>query len=546
MADSARSQQNLTERLEFMGIDQEARAVLKKLQPLISQAIGPALAAFYDKVKATPTTRKFFADDRHMTAAQGHQERHWKIITGAEFSDQYVSAVRRIGETHARIGLEPRWYIGGYALVIEQLIHVVVKEQWPRLLQLAKGRPEGVALALSALVKATMLDMDLAISVYLETLEEAKEVAKQQATVAINAVALGLARLAAKDLTHRITEKLPDTYGQLQVDFNAAMEQVEAAMQGVAASTNVIHSGSQEISLAADDLSRRTEQQAASLEETAAALGEITATVKQSAEGTNHARQLVAAADENAKKSALVMRQAVEAMDAIAKSAGQISQIISVIDEIAFQTNLLALNAGVEAARAGEAGRGFAVIASEVRALAQRCAEAAKEIKTLISASTTQVDHGVKLVAETGTSLERIIGQVAEIKKIIGEIAAGAQEQATGLEQVHTAVDQMDQVTQQNAAMVEESTAASQALSQETDQLSQLIGQFQIEHANDDNAIRRQLQEAAPHAFRSQAKASVGARMDAGKPQARSARDAPKAVVVNGGAVRKDGSWQEV
>ena len=211
---------------------------------------------------------------------------------------------------------------------------------------------------------------------------------------------------------------------------------------------------------------------------------------------------MVAAADEDAKKSAVVVRQAVEAMDAIAKSSQQISQIIGVIDEIAFQTNLLALNAGVEAARAGDAGRGFAVVASEVRALAQRSAEAAKEIKGLISASTTQVEHGVKLVAETGKSLERIMAQVTEINDVVGEIAAGAKEQATGLGEVNTAINQMDQVTQQNAAMVEQSTAASHSLSQETAQLSGLIGQFQIGQASGNDTMRRELQKAAPHAFR--------------------------------------------
>ena len=165
------------------------------------------------------------------------------------------------------------------------------------------------------------------------------------------------------------------------------------------------------------------------------------------------------------RRAPQVVREAVDAMDAIAKSSQQISQIIGVIDEIAFQTNLLALNAGVEAARAGEAGRGFAVVASEVRALAQRSAEAAKEIKGLISASATQVDHGVKLVAETGKSLEHIAAQVAAINDVVAEIAAGSREQATGLEQIRVAINQMDHVTQQNAAMVEQSTAANHSLS---------------------------------------------------------------------------------
>jgi methyl-accepting chemotaxis protein len=375
---------------------------------------------------------------------------------------------------------------------------------------------------------------------------------EQERAIVASSIGAALSKLAAQDLTYRLPADIPEAYLQLRADFNAAIGQLEEAMRNVAARTEAIRNGTQEISTASDDLARRTEQQAASLEETAAALDEITATVKKAAEGAGHAREVVAAADGDAKKSAAVVRQAVEAMDAIAKSSQQISQIIGVIDEIAFQTNLLALNAGVEAARAGDAGRGFAVVASEVRALAQRSAEAAKEIKGLISSSATQVDHGVKLVAETGKSLEHIARQVATINAVVAEIASGAREQATGLEQIHIAINQMDVVTQQNAAMVEESTAANHSLTEEIHQLFGLIGLFQVDQADGDEPLRRQLQKAAPHAFRQQAKTPVGAkakpRLMASKAQEeapRPARSASKATANGAPASGEPGDWQE-
>ena len=297
---------------------------------------------------------------------------------------------------------------------------------------------------------------------------------------ALDALAAGLSAMAQGDLTHRFTTQVSPRAEGLKADFNAAIAQLQEAVAVVVANVAGIRSGAGEISQAADDLSRRTEQQAASLEETAAALDQITATVNKTASGARQASDVVQAARGDAEKSGVVMRDAVSAMTAIEKSSSQISQIIGVIDEIAFQTNLLALNAGVEAARAGDAGRGFAVVASEVRALAQRSAEAAKEIKTLISASTGQVGAGVKLVGETGEALQRIVDRVAEIDGLVTEIAASAQEQAVGLAQVNTAVNQMDQVTQQNAAMVEQSTAASHSLAQEAQSLQASVAQFRV------------------------------------------------------------------
>ncbi len=299
----------------------------------------------------------------------------------------------------------------------------------------------------------------------------------------VTSMAEALSRLASGDLSVRVTEQVSAEYQGLKDDFNAAVSSLETTLSALLETVHSVAGGSRELSSASDDLSRRTEQQAASLEETAAALDEITATVKKTADGSRHAQGVVGQARSDAERSGEVVRSAVEAMSAIEGSARQISQIIGVIDEIAFQTNLLALNAGVEAARAGDAGRGFAVVASEVRALAQRSADAAKEIKTLISASSQQVERGVKLVGETGEALSRIVGQVSDITGVVSEIAASAHEQAAGLQEVNTAVNQMDQVTQQNAAMVEESTAAAQKLLGEAGALADLVSRFKLSGA---------------------------------------------------------------
>lgn len=305
------------------------------------------------------------------------------------------------------------------------------------------------------------------------------EEARKQAHV-VEAIAQGLDYLAHGKLTHRLNEAFPAEYERLRNDFNGAMERLQATVSVVANNTMALRSGTKDISTASDDLARRTEQQAANLEETAAALQQITETVRKTSQGAQHAHQLIGEAKAKAEESGRVVRDAVAAMTNIEKSSGQMSQIIGVIDEIAFQTNLLALNAGVEAARAGEAGRGFAVVASEVRALAQRSAEAAKEIKTLILASSQQVEQGVDLVGRTGAVLEVIVRSVGEITHIVAEIAEGAKEQSSGLIEINTAVTQMDKNTQQNAAMVEESTAASHGLAKETDELAKIIEGFDV------------------------------------------------------------------
>ncbi len=310
--------------------------------------------------------------------------------------------------------------------------------------------------------------------------DQGRREAEAQQSHVVAVMAASLERLTKGDLTASIKESFEGRYAQMRTDFNSAVESLRAALIEISGATTGIRSGSNEISAASSDLSRRTEQQAASLEQTAAALDEITTTVKRSAESSKSAAGAAREARADAERSGVIVQQAVAAMDEIENSSSQISQIIGVIDEIAFQTNLLALNAGVEAARAGESGKGFAVVAQEVRALAQRSAEAAQKIKVLIGNSRAQVEKGVSLVGDTVQALGDIGARVSQIDELISEIAKSAQDQAINLNQLNVAVNQMDQVTQKNAAMVEQTSAAASGMLSEANALVQLVGHFEL------------------------------------------------------------------
>jgi methyl-accepting chemotaxis protein len=279
-------------------------------------------------------------------------------------------------------------------------------------------------------------------------------------------------------LDRRITGNYDGAFGQLKTDTNRMAERLSQIVTRLGTAAGQVRSAADEISAGSQDLASRTESQAASIEQTAASMHEVTATVKQNADNAQAANQLAVAARDTAEKGGNVVSEAVAAVTQIEASAQKISDIVGLIDEIAFQTNLLALNASVEAARAGEAGKGFAVVAQEVRALAQRSANASKDIKALIGASNAQVKTGADLVGRTGASLAEIVVAIKKVSDIVAEIAAASREQATGLEQINTAVAGMDEMTQRNAALVEETTAAAQALNHQAIELADAVGFF--------------------------------------------------------------------
>ena len=287
--------------------------------------------------------------------------------------------------------------------------------------------------------------------------------------------------VAEGDLRSRIVVRRQDETGRLVGALQRMNANLVAIVGDVRGASESIATGSSQIANGNADLSQRTEEQASNLQQTAASMEQLTSTVKQNADTALVATQLANTASESAERGGLVVGQVVATMDQITASSRKVVDIIGVIDGIAFQTNILALNAAVEAARAGEQGRGFAVVASEVRSLAQRSGAAAREIKSLIGDSVAKVEDGTRLVAEAGTAMADIVGQVRRVNDMIGEISAASGEQSTGIGQIGDAVSQLDQVTQQNAALVEESAAAAESLNQQAAQLARVVGTFKLD-----------------------------------------------------------------
>lgn len=474
---------DLQDRLEFVGLDADQRRSLSAIQPIIASSIGAALDVFYAKASRHPLTSKFFSNQAHIQHAKSRQAAHWEMIASGKYQEDYVDGVTTVGQVHARIGLEPRWYIGGYALILDGIMRAIIKDELKGFLHGRKA--EKVANDVTAVVKAALVDMDYAISVYLESLagerarvEALRQTDQAEQQTALVALETALARLSEGDLTSELREALAPSFAGLKRNFNSSVASLEEAMQEIHNSVDQVRAEVGGIASAADNMAKRTEHQASALEESAAALEQITSISSQSALRAREVQTVVQESAKETEKSGQVVKQAIVAMGEIESSSQKMTQIIGVIDEIAFQTNLLALNAGVEAARAGEQGKGFAVVAQEVRELAQRSAAAAKEIKELIDKSSADVRRGVELVNLTGESLTAIGQRVGSISENINSITKSAQEQAAGIDEINSAVRSMDQMTQQNAALMEETNASAQNLSQISGSLASLIGRF--------------------------------------------------------------------
>ena len=327
-------------RLDFLGFGDAQKALLKSLQPTVRESIDAALETFYEKVRATPETARFFREEAHIAGAKGRQATHWDVISSGALDENYIQSVTTIGKVHARIGLEPRWYIAGYALVLENLIRATMVRHWPGMF--GKSKADGLAAEVAVIVKAALLDMDYAISVYLDELaqqreqaEAARKQAEDEQRLALGELTSVLGLLADGDLESRLPAGLPENFLGMVENYNDSVETLRESISTVRAAAQQILHSSQQISEATASLSQRTEQQAASIEESSAALHELSESVTATARGARKAADVTGDALSVAQSSGMVVSDAVAAMGAIERSSTEISKIISVIDEIA-------------------------------------------------------------------------------------------------------------------------------------------------------------------------------------------------------------------
>jgi methyl-accepting chemotaxis protein len=505
----------LQTRLDFIGLDDNARQGQAEISHHVNKHLPVALDRFYDKVASVPVVARFFDGRPHMDRAQSKQIAHWSAIAKGEFDDAYYDSSSRIGLRHAKIGLEPRWHIGGYGVIFETLVKGVIHDMMSEALEPKKTRfgkraptrdevmasADTMANGLANLLKSTLLDIDIGVTAYFDKLTEdaraADEAAKHKISRAVALTGEVLRDMAKGDLTSRITADFDPEFAQIKEDTNAVADRLASIVGQLQETSGSLKVATREILAGANDLADRTTRQAATIEQTAASVEQLSLVVVENARRTATASSKAQAVAQNATAGGTVMKQANDAMSAIQASSAKISNIIGLIDDIAFQTNLLALNASVEAARAGDAGKGFAVVAVEVRRLAQSAANASNEVKALVEASANEVRSGTTLVGQAAETLLNILSGAEESSNLIDTIAQANKEQASSLEEVAIAVRTMDEMTQHNAALVEETNAAMEQTEVQASELDRIVDVFRIRGHREQPAAKLQ-RRAAP------------------------------------------------
>jgi methyl-accepting chemotaxis protein len=430
---------SLRDRLRFAGLDAEQCEAVRRHRPMLQAHLKSGLRDLFHRFQSFPDASRNFSSEHQVERLQDLQSSHWAVLTDARFDSLYAERIKILSDSESKMGLDPRWHVAGHGVMLEHLLSGLVKEMGGSpLLPGAKRRAREVQDLISSVIRLVMVDVEIAVSLRFNELRVSHQraLSEQRATDQDDIAQIFgdvIHALSERDLTTRVTAEVPEAYKGLVETLNGALDDIKTEFSTLGGRVQTAESAvdglKRDTRLVSDSSAGHSQQ----LQVSAKRLEGLAGQVRDNASSTRSAEKAVASTRIAAEQSGHVVGEAISAMADIESSAEKIGQIIGVIDEIAFQTNLLALNAGIEAARAGDSGRGFAVVAQEVRALAQRSADAAREIKTLVTGTKAQVDAGVKMVGRTQEAIASIVRQVSDINSAVTGIADATDGQAADL-----------------------------------------------------------------------------------------------------------------
>ncbi|MBB3287588.1 methyl-accepting chemotaxis protein [Rhizobium sp. BK347] len=489
---------SLRDRLRFAGLDAGQCEILRRHRPMLETHLKAGLRDLFHRFQTFPDASRNFSSENQLERLQDLQSSHWDVLTDARFDSLYAERVKVLSDSESKMGLDPRWHVAGHGVMLEHLLSGLLEDMGSRaILPGAKRRARELSELVTSVVRLVMVDVEIAVSLrfnelrvgHQRALAEQRTADRAEAAAFLAELANGL---ADRDLTTRLPMDCPEAYAEVADALNAALEDIQQQFSALSGGVQAAEAASGAISHASKSLAETSSEQSRALAVSARQLAELAEQVRGNAANTRSAERVAVSTRAAAEDSGRIVGQAISAMSDIETSAEKIGQIIGVIDEIAFQTNLLALNAGIEAARAGDSGRGFAVVAQEVRALAQRSADAAREIKVLVTGTKAQVDAGVQMVGRTQDAIGSIVRQVSDINEAISGIAAASDEQVVGLKALTSDIGGYSERAAAAGSEASRSEEGADHLHSVVVELGRTIREFRIERE------RRQATPAVP------------------------------------------------